>query len=182
MFKPHRLTDNWESRVESAYRAPVAMNAGALVDVSPTDLSAVTGSDGFSSLITGSLQLCTTTTAANNRELGVLMTNVIPGGVPLIERVLGLSTNYFSVPEGMNAPVYKTTKGDVVGTTEYVGYLTSDSGAPGFLDITNTSNYLAQVSIFNGRFRLAQGGDLARARWFGLTSQGGVSIALFEIL
>lgn len=181
MFKPHRVTDNFESRVESTFRAPIAMNAGSMVDVDPSDTTNISGSQGFTSLLGGSLKLASV--ATGKRELGVTMVNVIDGGRPLWpDRILGLTAHYMTVPTGLNVPVYKTVKGDVIGTSEFVGNLAGDSALSGYLDTTNVANELADCGIYQGRFRLAQAGDEKRARYFGNTTQGGVAVALFEIL
>lgn len=181
MFKPHRITDGWKSRVESTYRAGLPINAGALVDIDTADTSGQTSSQGFGSLIAGSLKLATIATAAQANELGICVVNVVPGGLPLEDRVLGLTQNYMMVPEGLNAPIYKLLKGDVVGTTEFVGNLAGDSSLPGYLDTTNTANFNASCGIFNGRFRIQQGSEKFRARFVGTSTQGGALVALFEI-
>jgi hypothetical protein len=199
MFSPFKVAD-FQQKILSIYTSNVPLNAGGLVDIDPTNTSAVGAgvSVGYTLLTAGSLKLATITPSSNGgyaptgtatnalltanfgRELGVAIPNVSISGPTLTERILELASSYMTVPAGAAVAVLKPCGGDIIATTEYVGYLPTDTGATGLIDITNTANYCAPCGIYQGRFRLVQTTDAVRARYLGNTTVNGALVGLFE--
>ena len=188
MFSPFKVAD-FQSKIVSLYKAGAPMNAGALVDVDTNDTTAVgsNASVGFDVLTMGTLKLATILAASAasqipGRELGVLIPSVSATGPSLVERILELASSYMTIPVGAAAAVLKHAPGDVIATTEFVGYLPGDSSKTGFLDITATANFNKAVGINNGRYYLSQSTDAVRARYVGNTQVNGTVVGLFEVV
>lgn len=181
MFKPMFATNRLKGRVVSLYKSSIALNSGALVDIDLTDTSAVNKSIGYEILVAGSLKLATIVAAATQNELGISIATVNAAGVPILERLLGIGTNFMTLPFGLNVPVYQPVPGDIIATSEFVGNdPIGDVGTTGFIDITTTGNYGADVGIFAGKFRLKQVGDAVRAQFLHKTTANGVTLAVFK--
>jgi hypothetical protein len=182
MFPTERL----KGRVVSIYKAGAAatITSGALVDIDLTDISAVNKSIGYDVMVGGTLKLATIPSAGfTSNELGFSIASVLPGGVPIIERILGVATNFMTLPSGLNIPVYLPANGDFIGTSEFVGYNpAADSATTGYIDITLSANYGAVCGVFNGKFRLKQGADQARAIFLHKTTANGVALGVFKML
>jgi hypothetical protein len=182
MFSPFKVA-NFQEKIVSLYKAAAPLNAGALVDIDPTDASAISGSVGFNTLTGGTVKLATVATASATsygRILGVAIPTVSLTGPTLQERILELASSYMTVPVGAAVAVFEPAPGDIIATTEYVGYLAGDSSATGFLDTTNAANMAKPVAAFGGRFRLVQGGDAVIARYVGNTTVNGALVGLFQ--
>ena len=181
MFKPLFVTERLNGRVCSLYKSSIALNSGGLVDIDFTDTSDFGKSLGQEVLLAGSLKLATVASTDSN-EFGISLANCVPGGVPLVERLLGVATNFFALPTGLNVPVYQPLAGDIIATTEYVGNLAGDVGATGLIDPTQVGNYGAACGIISGRFRLKQAGDKQRAILLGMTTlaSNGPTLAIFK--
>ena len=189
MLKPMFVTGDLggHGRVNSLYKVPAALvnvYQGELMDIDLTDTSVVGKSLGFNAQIAGSLKLASITTQVPN-ELGIALVNANATGVPLVERMLGVATNYFTIPLGLDMPVYMPVAGDVIATDQYVGALPADVGANGLLDPTLLANYGSLCGIYQGRFRLTYSTDKNRAQVLGYTaSPDGTSnkLAIFRFL
>lgn len=186
MFSPFKVSD-FHGKIISIYRSTSPLNAGGLVDIDPTDASAIQGSVGFNSLVAGSIKLATIVPASNTgtvafgRELGIAIPNVNLTGPTLQERILELASSYMTVPVGAACAVLVPSPGDIVATTEFVGYnLQTDTNLTGFIDITSTANMGIPVGINNGRFRKVQSTDAVRARYIGNTTVNGSLVGLFQ--
>jgi hypothetical protein len=187
MFKPV-FVPVIERKIMSLYKSSIAINAGALVDIDTTDTTAINASGlGFGTLYAGSLKLATPPALAAiaaaqvyNRELGVAIPTVNSTGPLLIERMLQLASSYMTIAQGLNVAVYLPTPGDIIATTEYVGFLGGGDHGTGWIDITSTGNLGAACEVFTGRFRLAQAGNPCRARYLGNTSANGSVLAMFQ--
>ena len=176
---------SFTEKILSGYISNINITQGMLVDIDTTDVTAINGSYDYSALALGSVKLATVTTASTSNaglELGVAMVNVTPTGASLAERILGLSTNFQTIPQGLNLPILTPAKGDIIGSDQYVGNLPGDSSALGKLDPTITSNLGAPLGIYQGRFRLAQSGDALRAQFVGTSTLNGNPICLFRFL
>lgn len=178
----------------SLYKANIALNSGAIVDVDTTDTTAISASGGvgFGTLYAGSLALYTSPayTAATDpsgfvwpfpRELGICIPTVNTTGPLLIERLLDLASSYMTIAEGMNAAIYLPAPGDIIATTEYVGYLAGDGAATGKIDNTLTTNLGKPCEVYQGRFRLSQNGNVTRARYLGNTTANSAVVGIFQI-
>lgn len=187
MFKP-LFVPNFERKVMSLYKAPVALNAGALVDIDTTDVSAIASLVGYTTLIAGSLKLATPVALQVNttgiqtwqRELGVCIPTVNTTGPLLIERILRLASSYMTIPTGLNAAVYLPSPGDMIATSEYVGFLGGGDHGTGWIDTTSNGNLGTPCEVFSGRFRKAQAGNPVRARYMGNTTANGTNIGIFQ--
>lgn len=182
MFSPFKVP-SFQEKIVSLYKATVPMAAGSLVDIDSTDTSAVSGSVGFNSLTAGSLKLATVAPAdANNfgRVFGITIPTVSLDGPTLPERILGLASSYMTIPVGAAVATLVATAGDIVASTEFVGYKAGDAGAAGFLDITDVTKYGKTVGAFNGRFRLVQAGDAVVGRYLGNTTVNGALVGMFQ--
>src|SRR5579872_2697706 len=188
MLKPF-FVPNFERKIFSGFKASIALNAGGLVDVDPADTTAIAGQVGYTCMINGSLKLATPAALpANNaatqvytRELGFAVANVNATGPLLIERILELASSYLTIPEGLQLAVLIPAPGDIIATSEYVGFLGGTDHGTGWIDVTSTGNYNAACEVYQGRYRLAQGGNPVRARYLGNTQSNGVQIGLFQV-
>ena len=182
MFAPHYVP-NFDRKVNGQYISNISLSAGALVDVDPTDTTAIAGSVGYSALYAGSVKLATVAVASTTsfgREFGVALPTVTTSGPSLIERILNMSTSYMNIPQGSPLAVYKPTPGDIIATDQFIGAVAGDSSLTGYLDVTNTANLLTPMGIYQGRFRKAQSGDAIRARFMGVTTTNGYATGMFE--
>lgn len=182
MFKPVKVP-NFEHKLNSMYIAGITLNGGALVDIDTTDAAAINGSYGYGALRAGSLKLATiNSTSAVPKEFGVALVDATPGGPSLIERILRLATSYLKIPQGLNMAVFTPSPGDVFATSEFVGNLSTDTGATGLIDLTNTANVGAALEVFQGRLRLVQAGNPVRFQLLGKTTTGGATVAMVRTL
>lgn len=197
MFAPFKVSD-FHGKVISTYKGAAPMSAGALVDIDPSDTSGITGSIGFDSLTAGSVTLATIAPASNGgyaptgadtnavaaanfgRELGVAIPTMNATGPTLQERILELASSYMTVPVGAALAVFVPAGGDIIATDQFVGNLAGDNALPGYLNLTNTANFLAPCGIYQGRFRLVQTSDAVRARYVGTTTVNGALVGLFQ--
>jgi hypothetical protein len=187
MFSPYKVA-SWQEKVVSTYISTVDLNAGALVDLDPTDTSAsaANASVGYTTLRAGSLKLATVAPQANTaggvfgRELGIAIPNVNATGPTLTERLLVLANNYMTVARGAAVAVLVPAPGDIIATTEFVGYLGGGDHGTGFIDVTASNTPGAVCGVFNGRFRLVQAADAVRARYIGNTTLNGYLVGLFQ--
>lgn len=182
MFRPYKVA-SFQEKVNSLYKAKVAFPAGTIVDIDPTDTSGVSGSIGFTTLTAGSVVPATVAPASPTsygRAFGVAIPTVSEDGPTLQERILGLASSYINIPVGAACAVLVPAPGDQIATTEFVGYQAGDSGAAGYIDITNVANYGKPVGVFNGRFRLVQSGDAIIGRYVGNTTVKGALVGLFQ--
>lgn len=181
MFSPFKVNGEFLKRIVSLCISSANMSAGTLVDLDSTDTSAITGSVGFSTLRLGTVKPATiTTTSVFPREFGMAIPDVSGTGIAFEDRVLGMAQSYMTIPVGMPVAVFKPSAGDIIATDQYVGALAGDTGATGLLDITLTANYGKPLAVFQGRFRIAQAGDVTRARFIGTTTVGTATAALVE--
>lgn len=191
MFSPFKVSA-FQEKILSLYTAGVPLNAGALVDLDPTVTVAVgsNASVGFDVLTMGSLKLATVLaanaagSAASNvfgKELGLSIPAVNATGPTLVERILELASSYMTIPVGAACAVLKVAPGDIVATTEFVGYLPTDSSVTGNLSITTAANLGCAMGVAAGRYRIAQSGDAVRARYVGNTQVNGTVVGLFEV-
>jgi len=188
MFKPF-FAPGAERRILSIYTATIPMNAGALVDLDTSNTVAVTGNVGFTAQTAGQLLLATAAvvpTVASvqlySRFLGFAIPTVNATGPDVFARMLRLGNTYMTIPQGANCAVYLPTPGDLIATTEFVGYLAGDSAATGKIDTTNTANLGKAVEAYQGRFRLCQAGNFACGRYLGNTTANGAAVGIFQIL
>ena len=185
MFSPFKVPGFYD-KILSIYISTTPLNAGAIVDVDPNNTIAfgANASVGYNSLIAGGLTLATLAPADSThfgRELGIAIPSVNLTGPTLQERLLELASSYMTVPVGAACSVMVTSPGDIIATTEFVGYLPADSGATGALDITDATNKYAELGVFQGRFRKAQGGDAVRARYLGNTTVNGTLVPFVQM-
>lgn len=183
MFIPFKVNGDFKAKIVSLYISSANMNAGSLVDIDTTDTVAVgaSASVGFTTMRAGSLTLATIATSnVFDREFGMAIPAVNGTGPSFEERVLELASSYMTIPVGYAVAVFKPQPGDIIATDQYVGALSTDTGATGLLDTTSTANFGAACGIFQGRFRLKQGSDVTRARYLGNTTANSVTVALFE--
>jgi hypothetical protein len=181
MFSPTKVNGDFLKKITSLYVSSGDLNAGSLVDLDLTDTVSVSGSVGFTTMRAGSVIAATVTnTNAFPRELGLVIPDVQGSGIPFEERILGMAESYMTIPVGYAVAIFKPSGGDVIASDQFVGNLAGDTGAPGFLDVTNPVNYGKAVGVFQGRFRLVQAGDVVRARYVGNTTVGGVNAPMFE--
>lgn len=183
MFSPTKVNGDFIKKIVSSYISNANLYAGTAVDLDPTDPVAVgaNASLGFTTMRGGSVIAATiATTNLFPREFGLCIPDVNGTGIPFEERILGMAESFMTIPVGYSVAIFKPAGGDVIATDQYVGSLTGDTGAPGFLDITAQANYLKPLGIFQGRFRIAQAGDVVRARYLGNTSVGGALLPMVE--
>lgn len=185
MFSPYKAS-NWLDRVLSVYISNVPLNSGALVDIDTSDPIGIsaTAKVGFNGLRAGSLKLATVAAADTThfgKELGLSVPGVTIGAPTLSDFILQQANVLLTVPAGSAVGVLKLIPGDLIATTEYVGFLPGDSGATGALDITDNTKCGAPLGIFQGRFRLAQSGDAIRARFLFNTDLNGNQAPVVEM-
>jgi hypothetical protein len=184
MFSPYKVA-NWLDKIVSLYIANVPLNSGALVDLDASDTVnfGSSASLGFNNLRAGSVKLATVAPADTThfgREFGISIPGVTSNAPDLAERILYLASSLLTVPVGASVGVLIPAPGDIIASTEFVGYLPGDSGATGQIDPTSSSNPYAPVGVFQGRFRLAQSGDAIRGRYLGNTNLNGSTVGLFQ--
>jgi hypothetical protein len=199
MFSPYKVSA-FQEKVVSLYVAQTTLNAGALVDLDATDTSAISGQVGFTTMVAGSVKLATVTPQSNGgyygtgtgtnalvaanfgREMGVVIPNVNTTGPTLEERLLALASSYMTVAVGNACAVFVPSGGDIIATTEFVGYLSGDSAATGYINPAANGSLGAPCGIFQGRFRLVQTTDQVRARFLGNTNLNGAVVGLFQFV
>lgn len=189
MFKPV-FVPNVERKIMSLYKASIAINAGAIIDVDPTDTTNITatGGVGFGTLYAGSLKLFTSAVVPAiasaqvfSRPLGICIPTVNTTGPLLIERLLELASSYMTIASGMNAAIYLPSPGDIIATSEYVGNLGGGDHGTGWIDNTLVGNMNAACEVFQGRFRLAQAGNFVAARYLGNTTANNAVLSVFQL-
>lgn len=189
MFHPFKVNGDFVQKILSIYTAGSSMLSGTIVDVDTSDTVAVGANQsvGFSTLRAGSVIPATIlSSAAWTRPLGFVIPSVTGSGPSFEERVLQLASSYMTIPVGYAVAIFKPQPGDIIATDQYVGALTTDNGATGALDITDTTKYNSVMGVFQGRLRIKQSGDALCARYLGNTTaptgtgttQG--QVALFE--
>ena len=190
MIKPVSVA-NFERKIQSLYKANIAMSAGSVVDIDTTDTTAIDAAGvGYGPLFAGSVKLFTsaalpnspieTATQVYQRPLGIAVPSVNTTGPILIERLLDLASSYMTIAEGANLAIYSPVPGDIIATDQYVGAGGGSDHGTGWIDITSTGNLALGCEVYQGRFRLAQAGNYIYARYMGNTTANNVVLAMFQ--
>lgn len=198
MFIPFKINGEFVDKILSLYVAGTTMNAGTVVDLDTTDVTAIGASVGFTAMKAGTVKAATITPQSNGgyygsgaaantlvaanfgKEMGMAIPTVNATGPTLQERILELASSYMTIPTGYAVAVFKPSAGDIVATDQFVGNLTGDAGATGLINTATNGNLGAPCGVYQGRFRLVQTTDAVRARFLGNTTANGAAVGLFE--